>query len=175
MGLIHDKNMKGAYQSPKYISRFGTKDYFKSYKENRGTVSRGAFFRIMRKMNKAVVEEILETGEEYNLPHGIGTIYFIKKKNKAIVVDGKVILTAPVDWHSTMKLWEDNEEARDKKVLVRHSNMHTSRYSFRIRCTRMKIKNKKFFKFTIMRSFKRAYAQRIKTYDKDKLDIYKID
>lgn len=170
MSLIADRNIRGGKASPNIKTNYGTKDYYSFYKGEKGTLERSPFAAILRKCNKAVVEEVIENAEEYTLPHGIGKISFRKRKNKASVSGGKIFSTALVDWKKTMKLWEESPIARRNKIMVRYDNMHTGRYSFRISMFKRAFENKDYFAFRYKRSLKRAFAERILTYNKQKIE-----
>lgn len=170
MSLIEDRNRKGGLASPNIKAKFGTKDFFRYYRKNKGTLERDPFAVVLRECNKALMEEVLENAEEYTLPYGIGRISFRKRKNRAIVNGTKIYSTALVDWKKTMAMWEENPLAHRNKIKIRYNNMHTGRYSFRIAMFRRDFKNKEYFAFRFKRGLKRAFASRIKTYNKDKIE-----
>ena len=67
-----------------------------------------------------------------------------------------------------------DEEAKEKKLLVRFTNYHTSKYVFRLYFKKYiySFKNKKYYKFKTVRSFARALANRIKDENKNKYDAF---
>lgn len=169
--LITERNKKGGLASPNIKGGFGKMDFYRYYKENGGTLERDPFARILRECNEALVAELLEYAEDYTLPFGMGRISFRKRKNKAFVGKNGIRSTALVDWKKTMELWEENPQAKRNKILIRYSNMETGRYSFRIAMFARGFKNKEFFAFRFKRSFKRKFADRIKTYNKPKIEV----
>ena len=172
MDIIKDRNIKGGKAVPKVRGGYGIEDYYKFYKKGKGMLDTVSFSRIIKSVNKAMVEEVIESAEAFPLPYGMGIIEFRKVKNKAIKTDEGIISNTPVDWQKTMALWEKSPVAYKSKVMVKYSNMHTGRYSFRIRCYSRKFKNKEYFQMTYKRSFKRAFAKRIMTYNKPKIEAY---
>ncbi len=172
MGIIADRNKRGGQASPNIMGGYGTPDYYRFYKKNGGALDKSAFSRILRASNAALVEEMLESAEQYSLPYGLGQIVFRKRKNKAFMTDKGLKSNSPVNWKETMELWEKDSHAHRNKIRVKYSNMHTGRYSFKIRCFGRKFKNKEYFMMTFKRSLKRAFADRINTYNKPKIDAY---
>jgi len=169
--LIKERNRKGGYASPKIKGGYGKDDFYRHYRSKGGTLKRDPFARILRECNKAIVDELMESAEDYTLPHGIGRISFRKRKNKAFVSKDGIRSTALVDWKKTMQLWEENAHAKRNKILVRYTNMETGRYSFRIAMFNRLFKNKEYFAFRFKRSLKRTFAKRIKTYNKPKIEV----
>ena len=91
-------------------------------------------------------------------------IMIIRKNKRGIkLVDNKVVNTHPIDWKTTTQLWETDEDARKKKLIIRFLNNHTSKYVFRILMLKGKgtYLNKKFFRYKPPRSFQRTLAKRI--------------
>ena len=77
-------------------------------------------------------------------------------------------------WVATNKLWNEDEEAKEKKLLVRFTNYHTSKYVFFVYFKKYvyPFKNKKYFKFKTTRSLARMLGKRIKDENKDKYDAF---
>lgn len=172
MSIITERNIKGGSASPKVMGGYGTPHYFRFYKRNGGALDKSAFSRILRAANQAIVEECIETAEPFTLPYGMGKIDFRKRKNKAFMTPTGLKSNSPVDWKKTMELWESDPLARRNKIRVKYSNMHTGRYSFKIRCFDRKFENREYFMMTFKRSLKRAFADRINTYNKPKIDAF---
>ena len=129
---------------------------------------------IISDLNLAYIHAILNESLEYRIP--IINMILTVRKDKRIprIQEGKLVHTAPPDWHRTMKLWEEDEESRNKKVIVRHLNNHTSGYVYRILglkplCT---LKNKKYYKLSPSRYFQRELTARIRDEDKSKFDCF---
>lgn len=155
---------------------FGMKDYYLFYKsQNEDTaVSKLVYNKIISEANQQILNLILDEGLEYKVPH-LGTSLIIRKdKRVPRIVDGKVINPTPVDWVTTKKLWEKDADAKEKKILVKYLNHHTSGYVFRIYMKKFgsSFKNRTVYKFEASRKFKRALSARIKDDTKDKYDTY---
>ena len=136
MSISSDRNKRGGLASPKIVGGYHNNDYYKFYRKNGGTLDKVSFSRILRKVNKALVEEVLESAESFTLPYGMGSISFRKRKNKAFMTKDGLRVSSPVDWKKTIDLWEKDSHAHRNKIRIRYSNMHTGRYSFKIKCFR---------------------------------------
>jgi hypothetical protein len=160
----------------KIQSDYGMKDYYKYYRENNpdSEVSRAKFNKIISTVNEEIIEMMLNDGFEYKLPHINATLTIRKDKRKPTIKNGKVINPSPVDWVKTKKLWEEEPDTKEKKILVRHTNSHTSGYVFRIYLKKFgaSIKNRSYYKFKPTRKFQRALGARINDDNKDKFDTY---
>jgi hypothetical protein len=153
---------------------YGMTDYFKYYTKNNKTISKATFNSIVTEFNQGVVDLIIEDSIIYSLPY-LGLELLIKKdKRKPRLVNGKLINNVPIDWKATNELWNRDSEAKEKKLLVRYNNSHTSGYVFRIYCKKFKasIKNRGLFKFKPNRKFQRALSARIKDPNKDNFDAF---
>lgn len=155
---------------------YGMKDYYKFFSNTYGKdiVSAAKFNKIISEVNLAIIEMMLNEGFEYKMPYINTTLMIKKDKRTSKIKDGKVVNNAPVDWPTTKKLWAMDEEAKEKKLIVRYLNNHTSGYVFRIYlkkfgCT---LYNRSIFKFKAVRKFQRALSARIKDDNKDKFDTY---
>lgn len=155
---------------------YGMKDYYEYYKDTytESSVSKSTYNKIISAANDAIIELMLETGIDYKLPHLGTTITIRKDKRVPKIVDGKVINTSPIDWVTTKKLWEQDPDAKEKKILVKYLNHHTSGFVFRIYMKKFgsAFKNRTVYKFEPSRKFKRSLSARIKDDNKDKFDTY---
>ena len=106
----------------KEIKFYDTRDI---YRELRRTVWNGLgikekeFSSVVTAVNKRIAEAILD-GEIIKLPCGMGSIVPVQEETLLIRDDGKVILNQPIDWKATMKLWEEDPEAKKDRIRVRH-------------------------------------------------------
>lgn len=156
---------------------YGMLDYHSYYNKNNSfKVDRKTFSNIVSELNKVVVDTMLENGKDFKLPSRCGAIVIRKTKRKVKMVDGKIVNTNPPDWKKTLKLWESDKESKEKKTIIRHSNIHTAGYVFQILYSRStaNFKNKTFYSFKAARNFKRDLAKRINNYIKPKFDSPKL-
>lgn len=147
---------------------YGVLDFYNYYKNNtENPVDLKIYRKILDKYNKKIAQSILEEGLDFIMPYLNFEITIRKDKRKPSIKNGKVVNNTPVDPVATKKLWDKDEEAKNKKILVRYNNSHSSGYVFRIYCKKFRsnIKNKNLFKFRPVRDIKRKLAQLIKDPD----------
>jgi len=150
-------------------------DYYNFFKkEYKLDISNKKFYDVIADFNREIVNLIIEENLDYQLPYLGSSISITKIKQVPKIKDGKLINNSPIDWVATNKLWNDDEEAKEKKLLVRFSNYHTSKYIFKIYFKKYiySFKNKKYFKFKSIRSFSRLLGKRIKDDNKEKYDAF---
>ncbi len=169
--MIKNKRTEG-----KIKTHYGMKDYFKFFKKEYPdlNITNKKYYDIIADFNEGLINLIIENNVEYNLPH-LGSSLSVKKtKQLPKIVEGKLVNKTPVDWVATNKLWLEDEEAREKKLLVRYNNYHTSKHVFGISFKKYiyPFKNKKYYKFKTNRDFARLLGKRINDQDKDKYDAY---
>jgi hypothetical protein len=167
------KNKRG---KAKIKTHYGKKDYYKFFKQNNPElkITAKTFSNIISDFNKEIINLIIEENLEYNIPY-IGSSLSIKKdKRIPRIVNGKLYNTSPVDWVATNKLWDEDDEAYEKRLLVRYLNNHTSKFVFKIQFRKYNnyFLNKNIYSFESNRTFKRLLGKRIKDEDKDRYDAY---
>jgi len=153
---------------------YGVIDYYKYYKANTDNpVSEKKYRKILDEFNKKIAELIIEEGIDFIMPSLNFEITIRKDKRKPKIVDGKVVNNTPVDPVATKRLWDNDEEAKEKRILVRYNNSHSSGYVFRIYCKKFRssLKNKNLIKFRPTRQLKRNLAKAIKDPDR-KFDAF---
>jgi len=169
--IIKNKRTEG-----KIKADYGIKDYFSYFKENNPelNIDYKTYNKIISEFNKGIINLIIEDNVEYNIPYLGSSISIKKDKRIPRIVNGKLYNTSPVDWVATNKLWSEDKEAMDKKLLVRYLNSHTSKHVFRIYFKKYNLyfANKKLFSFQSNRDFKRSLGARIKDENKEKYESY---
>lgn len=155
---------------------FGIKDFYEFYKSySKNPKSKTLFNKVVYDFNKRIVNSIINEGLEFTPVKARFTFCIRKNKRGIKLIDNKVVNTHPIDWKTTMQLWEDDPEAKEKKLIIRFLNNHTSKYVFRILMTKGKAqyKNKRFFRYKPPRSFQRTLAKRILDPNLDNYEAYK--
>lgn len=169
--MIKNKRTEG-----KIKAHYGINDYFKFFKKDNSDlkISYKQYSKIVQRFNEEIINLIIEDNLEYKLPHLGASLAIRKDKRVPRIVNGKLYNPTPVDWVATNKLWMDDEEAKEKKLLVRYNNNHTSKYVFRVFFKKQiyPFMNKKYYSFQTCRKFARLLGKRINDEDKDKYDTY---
>lgn len=157
---------------------YGMRDYYNFYRKNYPfKVTAQVYNQVNSELNKFVVNEVVDTAKEFVLPHRMGFIGISKtKRGVKLMSDNTVINTSPIDWKSTNELWKNDEEAKEKKIIIRYKNTHTGGYVYRVRYCKYNatFKNKTAMIFSAARDFNRAIAKRINDYSKEKYNANEI-
>lgn len=173
--MTQTRIIKNPRTEGKIKAHYGIKDYYKYFKDNNNIdISKSKYSEIISLFNKELTNLIIEDNVEYVLPY-IGSSLAIKKdKRLPKIVNGKLYNTSPVDWVKTNELWANDEEAKEKKLLVRFLNTHTSKHVFRVYFKKNihPLLNKRFYNFKTCRNFQRLLSSRINDEDKPKYDTF---
>lgn len=149
-------------------------EYYEYYKKKYGAeVGKSKFNKVVSEFNKGIVNLILEENISYQLPYLNFILEIRKDKRKPRIENGILINPTPVDWKKTKALWERDAEAKEKKLLVRYNNSHSSGYVFRLYLKKFNsfVKNKTIIKIKTNRAFQRQLSKKIKNPD-EPFDAY---
>lgn len=164
--------------SKKIPSEHGMSNYYKFYKKNYPyKVEVSTYNNIISDLNKFIVTEIIDNADEFILPHRMGNIKIVKRKQGVkLLPDNTVINNSPPNWKATLDLWEKDEEAKEKKIIVRHKNSHTGGYVYTVRHDKYNatFTNKSIMMFKATRDFNRSLNKRIIDYSKEKYNAHEI-
>lgn len=156
---------------------YGVREYYKYYKNTfEKTVDSKKFNKVLSMFNTEIVNAIINDDLEFTPPMLQFTFCVRKIKKVPIIRDGKVVNTSPIDWKTTKQLWEDDPETKEKKIIIKFTNNHTSRHVFRIKALKVgfTFKHKKLFRFKACRSFQRGLAKRILDPNQENFNAFKL-
>lgn len=154
----------------RYAIDYSTQYFFNKYRKkfkntNLGVVtSQKEFTKILTTFHSKIIDEMYLNKYIFKPPHGFGSMYLTKRESRIIErPDGSLHKTSPIDIRATKKLWEDDEEAREAKTLVRYQNYHSDGMYFRVfwNHTKSKFKNKRYFALKLYREYNRRLAKYI--------------
>lgn len=111
------------------------------------------FYLIVRTVNKLLAKELLK-GHRITFPYKMGSLELRKVSCGVRMKDGKLAITYPIDWKSTLKLWYNDAEALQSKTLIRYEN--DTVYKVVYDKTKAYYINKGFFQFSLNRKLKSA-------------------
>lgn len=106
------------------------------------------FYSIIRGVNNYLAEEIAN-GKDVVFPARMGKLELRKFKRGAYLIDGKLVVTYPIDWNKTIKLWYEDEEAYRNKNLIRNTDEY--RYKIIYKKYTANYENKMFYEFEVNR------------------------
>lgn len=146
----------------KIHSDFGSGDFYHYYKDNGGELPRSSFGRILKNINLGLAEKILD-GYSFKMPFRMGIISVTRKKEFIGYKDGKAVTNRPIDYKSTIEMWNANPGAKEQGKLVRFLNKHTNGWIYKIAYNKVyaNYKNKSVFSLQINRKIKRKLAENI--------------
>ena len=148
---------------------YGIPDYYKFYNGRYNKfIDKKIFNDIITDFNLGLQDLIIEENLIYLMPYLNLELILKKEKRKPRIVNGKLINNLPINWKATKELWEKDKEAKEKKLLVRVNNSHTSGFIFRIYCKKFKcsLKNRGLYKWQTVRPFARKVTKAINNPDK---------
>ena len=137
----------------------GTKEAWRWLNKNKwfglqDKVSEHDFGVIIKTINSSLRDQFLD-GHTIKLPYDMGKIEQAKFK----VVYKRDKDTHPIDWNSTLKLWNEDSECMNDKLLVKYNVDYM--YKIIYNKSKSKYKNKCYYRFTPARSFKKEYIKRV--------------
>lgn len=155
-----------------YISKLGNLE-----KENGFKVNIRTYTKIVKEFNKWISNKIIHNPKGVVMPYKLGRLLIVKFKTPPILLSNGIVLKKhiPVDWNSTLKLWEKDEDAKNKKILVRLLNTHTDGYSYQWKRDhkRSTVRNNRVYLFTATRTNKLTLKNELRKEDHG-LDYYEI-
>ena len=157
----------------KVNNSLGVYDAYKWLRKNKwldvGPISEHDYYTIIRTVNKALIKDFLQSGT-IRLPERMGEIVLRKYPAKITLQNGKVKTNLPIDWDATLKLWHEDKEAYDEKILVRYEN--EAIFKILYNKSTATYKNKSFYDFRPIRTIKKQISRLIKD---NKLDAYLLN
>lgn len=136
---------------------YGVYDYFKYYRrtkpENKKYIMNDhKYYSIINSVNAKIVERLLE-GQEFTFPLRMGKLIICEKKfEPTLDKEGNLVYRAPIDWDSTLELWNEDEESFKNKTLVKMNPKTVIRIMYdKAGCT---YKNKSYYVFQVNRQLK---------------------
>lgn len=158
-------NSWGVYDAYKAIRKNGWYSIGKPIKES-------CFYAVIREINKLLAQELIN-GQELVFPAGMGKLELRKRKNGVSIVDGKLKIGYPIDWGETLRLWFEDEEARNNKTLLRDE----SPFCYRVYYNKKDAdyQNQSFYQFTLNRKIKQGLKENIKNNKIDTLWLQKYN
>ena len=174
------KDFKSAIQglqntrTHKITNSLGVYDAYKYLRKNKWfnidrPLTEHEFYQIIRRINNYLAEELIN-GNDIIFPNRMGKLE-LRKRNSLPVIDknGNLKITYAIDWDNTLKLWYDDEEAFNNKILVRIPEKNI----FRVKYNKdtANYENKSFMEFQVNRSIKTRLKQKIKNNEIDAFNL----
>lgn len=109
------------------------------------------FYKIIRMINQELRVK-LSKGEDVKFPCRMGKLEVRKVETYVKLIDGKLVTNRVIDWDKTLNLWEQDDESRKLKVLIRRCGKE----QFKIIYNKSKADfiNKQVYSFKVNRELK---------------------
>lgn len=146
------RNSWGIYDAYKLLRKNKWLDIGRPLKERE-------FYSIIRGVNNLMAAE-MALGNTVILPENMGRLELRKFNPTAKYVKGKLVITYPINWDETLRLWYVDEEARKAKTLIRRTEdtVYTIKYS-KYNAT---YNNQCFYEFAPNTFIKRALGKNVR-------------
>jgi len=171
--LAQVKKVKGN-RVHKVTRSWGVYDAFKWYRKHKPddkkyVLADVQYLHIIRTVNTLLREELLKS-EDIVFPARMGKLEVRRREVSYKKENGKIKTNLPIDWNATLKLWYEDEECKENKLLVR-ANLSKI---FRIYYNKSKAlyNNKTFYQFTPNRELKILLNRAIKS--NHKFDAFSV-
>ena len=121
-------------------------------------VSQSLYSSIIDAVNQALAEQLIE-GHEIELPMRMGSFYIASMSSKVVIEDGQMKTNYRTDWLKTLKLWYEDEEARNTHRPIKRiqKDIYFIRYDKR----KATFTNRRFYIFRANRSLVRKVGRAI--------------
>lgn len=156
------KNSLGVYDAYKYIRKH------KWFNIGRPLLEK-EFYQIIRKINNYLADELVK-GNDVILPLKMGRLE-LRKRNSLPTIDenNKIKVTYAIDWDRTLKLWYEDIEAFNNKILIKIPEKSIFKVHY---CKSIaNYKNKSFMEFKVNRDIKIRLKQKIKNNEVDAFEL----
>ena len=144
-------NSVGVYDAYKYIRKNNWFNIGRPLTEHE-------FYTIIRSINKLYAEE-LSKGNSIIFPQRMGTLELRKGSRGVNLKNGKLSISYPINWKETLKLWYNDAEAKEQKVLIRYENNIV--YHVKYNKYRAVYNNKSYYNFAVNRAIKQQLHKNI--------------
>ena len=107
----------------KIKNSLGVRDAYKWCKKNNRfdlgrKVTEKDFYLIIRTINNMMAEELI-SGQDIKFPQRMGQLEVRKYDTYVKISNGKLKTHRGLDWDATLKLWFEDEEAKENKILIK--------------------------------------------------------
>lgn len=147
----------------------GRMDMYRTYvKENKleDKIDYSLYSKILNLFNKKISKKVMEESFEYMLPYRLGNLRIKKyKPSRKIDENGNLDYKGlSPNWKATKELWKKDEEAKENKKIVFHTNDHSDGYNYKWHFSnyRSNCGNRTLYYFIPTRTNKRELAGLIK-------------
>lgn len=143
-----------------------TYDFYKSFAPKDKLVGRKEYYKYVKTFLNYMSDKLINIGM-VKIPSSLGVLQ-IMGSNTKIYIDKKTgKMKGNVDWHNTLKLWDECPECKENKQLVYFTNDETGFkiYKFYWINKINRIENKSIYRFRSCKPIRIRLAKKIRTGD----------
>lgn len=142
---VNDK--RNTYLPTGYTMRSAYRWYRKAHKDG---MTEKLYDAVIKAVNIRVAEKLYR-GEKFKIPHRMGYMELRKVNHRLVRKNGRIVTL--INWPATHKLWYDDEEARERKALIRYEESISYRiYYNKFQCN---CDNIKFYDLHVIRPLRK--------------------
>lgn len=159
---------------------YGMKDYYKYYKDNLDEkykpVNSKKYNLIISEFNSKIVDLIINENLDFIIPKLNINLCIRKSKRIPRIKNGKLVNFNAIDWKTTNELWASDNDAKNKKIIIKFTNNHSFKFIFRIKALKVNLNysNKSLYRFKACRSFQRLLSKRILDKNQDNFNAHNL-
>ena len=143
-----------------------TYKYYKANVDKEKRLDKRQYYDTVKKFLKYMSDKLIDIGM-VKIPASLGVLQIMGSDIKISIDKETGKIKGNVDWNSTVNLWKECEECKNKKQLVFYTNDDTGFKLFKTYWFNKtnRISNKSLYRFKASRPFKRRLAKHIKSGD----------
>lgn len=123
-------------------------------------IKEDVYRKIINTLSEKMWAKLMRTGL-LSLGFGIGELEIVKKRTKTYVLkDGSISVNFPISFNATMRLYEEDEDAKRRHIKVRKLDNDFS-YRIRFRPNKSMLNNRMYLSFKPFESKRRQFSQDI--------------
>lgn len=134
---MENQTFQDLFNNRKTNSKLNHKDIFNYYRITYGKTKglyKNEFSSILTDFFEAIADELFKPNYRIRLPYNTGELSLVKNRCKIIPnKNGESKIFYPINWKETNELWESDEDAKNKKILIRYTNEHSGGYIYKIK------------------------------------------
>lgn len=146
----------------KYYKKVYLQSFFKNKKIK--VVNRKQYSEILYYYYRRCFEEMVLNNKTLKMTARLGSIKIFKREPFFFKTSDFDNIDLPIDYNATLKLWNQDEEAKANKQIVRHLNEHSDGYVYFYKWIKQNsnVTNKNWYKFKATRTNKLLLSSEVK-------------
>jgi len=152
-----------------YKTDFVMNDFYKSYRQNSKKdklklVNRKQFAQIVYTYYEKAIRDLVLKNKSIQFGSRLGSLKVFKRQPSFFTTGDFDKIDLPIDYNATLKLWESDIEAKETKIIIRHTNDNSDGFIYFYKWYKKfaKVKNQNWYKFRATRTNKLFLSHEVK-------------